>query len=56
MHLRYLAVLADHELQQRGLEKSLELISWSWPAHICSHPNFSGGEIQNLGGCSTLQS
>lgn len=42
LHLRYSVVLAVHGFRQRGLEKSLELISCTWPAHIRSHPNFRG--------------
>lgn len=54
MHLRYSVVVAVHGFRRRGLEKSLELISRTWPAHIHSHPNFSRGESQSFGGCSTL--
>lgn len=54
MHLRYSLVLVVHGFRRKGLERSLELINWTWPAHICSHPNFSGGKSQSFGACSTL--
>lgn len=56
IHPRYLMVFAVHGFRERGLENRLKLINCTWPAHIRSHPNFSGGKRQSFGGYSTLES